>query len=65
MKYPDQLVARIKAACKAGIPQKLVARWANVPPLTVRDYAAGTKRSDVVPDPVMGESLEALIRGET
>lgn len=65
VKYPDQLVARIKAAVGLGVPVKVIARISGVNPFTIRDYAAGRSRDDVEPDPMMGESLVALFRGET
>lgn len=65
VKHPDELVARIKAAVSLGVPVKVIARFTNVSPATIADYSCGRSRSRVEPDPMMGESLFALFRGET
>jgi hypothetical protein len=64
VRHPDALVARIKGAALAGIPQKAISRLIEVPVRTVRNYVSGDSRSYVEPNREIGWRLKAWILGD-
>jgi len=61
VKYPDELVARIKAGCQF-MDAKIVARCVNVPLATVQDICKGRRRCHIEPDREVVEALERVMR---
>ncbi len=62
MKHPAGLVARIKAACQAGIPTKVVASTTGVPVYTVRSIMCNRMRVEVEADQNFANLLSRLMR---
>lgn len=62
MKYPTELVARIKAGC-LFMDAKIVARCVGVPLGTVQSICNGKRRTEVEPDRKVVEALERIVRG--
>lgn len=60
----DVIVARIRAAGRLRINQKLIARLTGLSPGTIRNYVQGHTRSHIPPDDSAREFLRKWLLGQ-
>lgn len=61
MRYPRDLVARIKGALRAGLKPKQIAYLTKIDHETIKQWANGDARADVPPEDLHDDIAQALL----
>jgi len=62
LKYPDELVALVRAACHAKLGHKVIARCSGVSLCVVEKISQGLRAPEIPPHPEFRRRMEELFK---